>query len=106
MCLGSESVIKKQRKNRGNASVMFGVYRLFSNRGFCDKFLCMYILYVCTADGSVLVWDSAQPGSASAVYVGGGGGGEGGGGSEVLACDWSKYDHHTLVTAGTDMAVK
>ena len=50
------------------------------------------------ADGRVLVWDSSQRGSSCVVC--------GGGGGEVLACDWSKYDHHSLVTAGTDACIK
>ena len=50
------------------------------------------------ADGSVRVWDSTQPGRPTAVCAGGGG--------EILACDWSKYDHHMLVTAGVDTTVK
>ena len=60
-----------------------------------------------TADGSIRVWDSSQHGGANAVCVfgGGGGGGEGGRG-EVLACDWSKYDHHTIVTAGVDTVLR
>ena len=44
------------------------------------------------------VWDSTQPGSTRAMCISGTG--------EILACDWSKYDHHTLVTAGVDMTIK
>ena len=50
------------------------------------------------------MWDSTQAGSTSGVCVSDGRGPVGGG--EVLACDWSKYDHHTLVTAGTDSTIK
>ena len=55
---------------------------------------------MCTADGSLRVWDSAQPSHNSAVCVGVGGAGE------VLACDWNKYDHHSIVTAGVDATVR
>ena len=62
-------------------------------------------MYLYTADGTIRVWDSSQQSGASAVCVCGGGGGSGGRG-EVLACDWSKYDHHTIVTAGVDTVLR
>ena len=46
------------------------------------------------------MWDSTQPGHSSGECVLMGGGGE------ILACDWSKYDHHTIVTAGVDTTVR
>lgn len=57
-------------------------------------------IFVYTADGSVRVWDSTQPAHTSAVCINSSGGGE------VLACDWSKYDHHNIVSTGVDAVIR
>ena len=53
-----------------------------------------------TADGSLRIWDSTQPAHTSAVCINSSGGGE------VLACDWSKYDHHNIVSTGVDAVIR
>ena len=71
-----------------------------------DNSVCVCVCVVCveTGDGRVCVWDAALPGRFSLLCGDQGGRDQGGG--EVLACEWSKYDKHTLITAGTDATVK